>query len=95
MNDPERPMRNVTPNARQSGNDSREPGPEEAKEGKVRLTPLFLCLALIAYIISPIDIIPDFIPGFGQVDDLGAGGALLYVLIRFIRQWKSSRGQKS
>ncbi len=32
---------------------------------------------LIGMIISPIDLIPDFIPGFGQIDDMAVGLLIL------------------
>jgi uncharacterized membrane protein YkvA (DUF1232 family) len=32
-------------------------------------TEKLLLLALVAYLISPIDLVPDFLPGAGQVDD--------------------------
>lgn len=31
---------------------------------------LLILAGCIAYVLCPIDLIPDFIPGFGQLDDL-------------------------
>lgn len=31
-----------------------------------------LILGCLLYVLSPIDLVPDFIPGIGQLDDLGA-----------------------
>lgn len=31
---------------------------------------LLICLAALAYTISPIDLVPDLLPGFGWLDDL-------------------------
>lgn len=36
----------------------------------------FFILA-VAYILSPIDLVPDFIPIIGWLDDIGIGGGLL------------------
>ena len=44
----------------------------------------WLAGAAIAYLASPIDLIPDFIPGFGQLDDLVVVPALLWLAIRQI-----------
>jgi uncharacterized membrane protein YkvA (DUF1232 family) len=39
---------------------------------------------LLAYVISPIDLIPDFLIGPGQVDDLGVLAVGLVVLVRML-----------
>jgi uncharacterized membrane protein YkvA (DUF1232 family) len=43
----------------------------------------FLGLAVI-YILLPFDIIPDFIPLIGQIDDLLIVPALLYIALRIV-----------
>jgi len=39
-------------------------------------------LAALLYVISPVDLAPDFLPGLGWVDDLLVLGLLLWYLIR-------------
>ncbi len=39
-------------------------------DSRVPLRRKLLLAALVAYLVSPIDIIPDFIPGLGQMDDV-------------------------
>ena len=38
---------------------------------RVPFWPKLLPLAVLIYIVSPVDVIPDFILGLGQLDDLG------------------------
>ncbi|HEY7032791.1 MAG TPA: DUF1232 domain-containing protein [Thermomicrobiales bacterium] len=38
------------------------------------------------YVLSPIDLIPDFLLGVGQVDDLGALAVALFVGLKLIRR---------
>jgi hypothetical protein len=49
---------------------------------------LLAILASVVYVISPVDVVPDFLPGFGWVDDLIVVGALLWYL-------NSQRGGRS
>ncbi|WP_427160293.1 YkvA family protein [Aliinostoc sp. HNIBRCY26] len=53
-------------------------------------------LGTIVYILSPIDIAPDFIPGLGQVDDV----LLLTILVTevsglVIEGWKARKGEET
>lgn len=41
-------------------------------------------IAIAAYVLSPIDIIPDFLLGPGQVDDLGIIAVGLVILVRML-----------
>lgn len=43
-------------------------------------------LAAAAYIISPIDLIPDFIPILGWLDDLGILSAFAWFMVREVRK---------
>jgi uncharacterized membrane protein YkvA (DUF1232 family) len=40
------------------------------KDPRVPARPKALLVVLGAYLVSPIDVIPDFVPGLGQLDDL-------------------------
>ncbi len=44
----------------------------------------FLIGCAIAYLLSPIDLIPDFLPGLGQLDDLIIVPALICVALMLI-----------
>ena len=42
----------------------------------------------LAYIISPIDLIPDYIIGIGQIDDAAVVGFCLYLLRKDLKKYK-------
>jgi uncharacterized membrane protein YkvA (DUF1232 family) len=48
-----------------------------------RLTKFFLGLA-VAYVLNPIDIIPDFIPFVGYLDDLLIVPILIFIALKLI-----------
>ena len=53
---------------------------------RVRTLDKLLVFGAIAYIVTPIDLIPDFIPFFGEIDDL-------YVLILALQRLISNAGR--
>ena len=61
----------------------------------VSVRSIVIFLAGLAYIISPIDLIPDYIIGLGQVDDAAILALSLYFLEKDLvkyRQWKDGQG---
>jgi len=54
------------------------------KNPKTPLAPKIICIFIVAYALSPIDLIPDFIPILGYVDDLILLTVLILVAIRLI-----------
>ena len=57
---------------------------------------IFPILAALLYLVSPVDLVPDFIPGLGWLDDLVVMAVLAWVLIARQRgqsPWDVFRGQ--
>jgi uncharacterized membrane protein YkvA (DUF1232 family) len=54
---------------------------------------IVIFVVTLAYIISPIDLIPDYIIGLGQVDDAAILGLSLYFLEKELRRYKEWKGQ--
>jgi uncharacterized membrane protein YkvA (DUF1232 family) len=40
------------------------------KDPRVNLAPKLVLLGVLAYVALPIDLVPDFVPGLGQADDV-------------------------
>jgi uncharacterized membrane protein YkvA (DUF1232 family) len=56
---------------------------------------IVIFVVTLAYIISPIDLIPDYIIGLGQIDDAVILGLSLYFLEKDLmkyKQWKDQNG---
>lgn len=55
-----------------------------ARDPRTPLGPKILCVVVVAYALSPIDLIPDFIPVLGYVDDVLLLPALMWLAVRWI-----------
>lgn len=53
------------------------------KSSKTPLKAKLSIIVLLLYIVSPIDLIPDFIPVIGQLDDLVAVGLLFKQIYKY------------
>lgn len=58
----------------------------------VSIKSIIIFVVALAYIISPIDLIPDYIIGLGQIDDAAILGVSLYFLekeLGIYKEWKN------
>jgi uncharacterized membrane protein YkvA (DUF1232 family) len=53
-----------------------------ARDRRVPALRRLLLIVLGAYLVSPIDLIPDFIPGIGQLDDAAIAAMVLRSVVR-------------
>ena len=61
----------------------------------VSVKSIVIFVVALAYIISPIDLIPDYFIGIGQIDDAVILGVSLYFLekdLRKYKEWKDENG---
>jgi uncharacterized membrane protein YkvA (DUF1232 family) len=61
----------------------------------VSVKSIVIFVVALAYIISPIDLIPDYIIGLGQIDDAVILGLSLYYLEKDLlkyKEWKDRNG---
>lgn len=67
------------------------------KDGSYRglsLRTLALTAAALLYVLSPVDLVPDFIPGIGLIDDMAVLALLLHALaqdLAVFRVWEQAR----
>jgi uncharacterized membrane protein YkvA (DUF1232 family) len=55
---------------------------------RVRRRDRVVLLGLLAYLVSPIDLVPDFIPVLGQLDDV----VVAVLVLRWLRRSLEARG---
>jgi uncharacterized membrane protein YkvA (DUF1232 family) len=61
----------------------------------VSVKSVVIFVVTLAYIISPIDLIPDYVIGLGQIDDAALLGVSLFFLekeLRKYKEWKDRDG---
>lgn len=62
--------------------------------GKFPILSLAALLFTVVYVVSPVDLIPDYILGLGQIDDATVVGLCLYLMekdLRKYKKWRTSR----
>ncbi len=62
------------------------------KECKFPLKTAIALAAALVYFLNPFDIIPDFIPGIGYIDDLAALGIAFKLIRDDLREYAISKG---
>ncbi len=65
---------------------------------EIPLTTIVLIVASLLYLISPIDFIPDFIPGIGLIDDVFVIGLVISSATNDLdkyKEWKESKSSKN
>jgi uncharacterized membrane protein YkvA (DUF1232 family) len=62
------------------------------QRGSYRALPwptIIWCLTAVIYFINPLDLVPDFIPGFGYLDDATVVGLVMNAIRKEVERFKS------
>lgn len=78
-------------NTNNTGNTNNAQGSTKAPSKKKGVWMIVLAVLCLAYIVSPIDAIPDILVGLGQVDDMGALVGMVSSIIAAIKGFKAGR----
>ncbi|MDO4955053.1 MAG: YkvA family protein [Akkermansia sp.] len=60
----------------------------QSKKGLCSWKGALIIILSLAYLASPIDLIPDFLPVIGQADDLGV---IIFDILYIIREYRRSK----
>jgi uncharacterized membrane protein YkvA (DUF1232 family) len=64
---------------------------KDYRRGKYRKIPFWTVAAIVGallYVLNPLDLIPDFIPGLGQIDDAAVVAACLLLVRQDLHKYK-------
>jgi len=67
-------------------------------KGEYRQVPVWSIIVLmfaLGYVFSPFDIIPDYLPGYGQIDDILVAFSCLYFLEKDLYTYKKWKNKQS
>lgn len=62
---------------------------QEARKGSpTSLRSLLYYLLAVVYVVSPLDFVPDVLPGLGQMDDVAVIIGIIIYVVRLLKQKK-------
>ena len=64
---------------------------------EVQVSTILLAVAALIYVVNPMDLIPDYVPGVGLIDDAAAIGLVLQMIhmdLNKYKKWQKANGKR-
>ncbi len=64
---------------------------------EVQVSTILLAVAALIYVVNPMDLIPDYVPGVGLIDDAAAIGLVLQMIhmdLNKYKKWQEENGKR-